>query len=169
MSGSSHIDPQNMPPNAAGKTVFMTGATGYIGGTVLTKLLSLPTPPAVIQILIRDAAKAEKLSQLSLPSGTTVKPLIASLQDLDALTKAASEHDIVVSTADADDLPAMQAMIAGMKIRKEKTGHRSLLIHTSGTGTLTDDAKGMYPSDKVSAPLLTLHVEYRSYIYTDLH
>jgi hypothetical protein len=39
----------------------------------------------------------------------------------------------------------------GMKKRREQSGHRPYLIHTSGTGVLVDNAKGNYPNDKVGA------------------
>jgi len=145
---SAPID-TSLPKASASKTVFLTGATGYIGGTVLTKLLSLPTPPSTITLLIRDEKKAQAISSIK-TNGTTLKPIIGSLQDLETLTKAAADADIVVNTADADDLPATKALIEGMKQRKEKTKHRSLFIHTSGTGVFVDNAKGQYPSDTVS-------------------
>lgn len=139
----------SLPKASASKTVFLLGATGYIGGTVLTKLLSLPTPPSTITVLMRDEKKAQAISQIK-TNGTTLKPIMGSLQDLETLTKAAADADIVINTADADDLDATKALIEGMKQRKEKTKHRSLLIHTSGTGVFVDNAKGQYPSDTVS-------------------
>lgn len=150
---ASKID-TSLPSAAAGKTIFLTGSTGYIGGTVLQKLISLSSPPSKITLLIRDEKKSSLLSSIKTPSGLTLEPLIGSLQDLDKLEKGASEHDIVVSVADADDLPAVQALIKGMKARKQKTGHRSLFIHTSGTGVFADGAKGQYPSDTVSYLLI---------------
>jgi uncharacterized protein YbjT (DUF2867 family) len=137
----------------SGRHVFFTGATGYIGGTVLQDILASSTPPKSITALTRNEKKAELLKSIKLPSGTTLTPLIGELDDSDKITEAVSEADIVIHTAHADHVPAIKAIIAGMKKRKEKTGHRPLLIHTSGTGTLTDDAKGQYPSDKVSLSL----------------
>lgn len=145
------IHPSEIPAAAKGKTVFLTGATGYIGGTVLSKLLSLPVPPALFTVLVRDPKKAELFSSLTVPPGTTIQPLQGSLSDYDKLEKAAAEHDITVSCADADNLEAVQAILKGMKKRREQSGHRPYLIHTSGTGVLVDNAKGNYPNDKVGA------------------
>jgi uncharacterized protein YbjT (DUF2867 family) len=147
----------SLPSVSSSKSVFFTGATGYIGGTVLTKLLALSSPPSTITALVRSEDKAKSIGSLPTPSGTTLKPLLGSLQDLDKLTNAAEEHDIVVHTAHADDLDAIKAIIAGAKNRKAKTGHRTLLIHTSGTGVFADNAKGQYPTDTVSCacPLQT--------------
>lgn len=156
----------SLPSTAAGKTVFLTGATGYIGGAVLTKLLSLSSSPSAITALIRDPKKAELLSSIPTPSGTTLTPLLGSLDDHDKLKKAAETHDIVISTADADDLGSIQALIAGMKERRKKTGHRSLFIHTSGTGVLADNAKGQYPNDIVGDPH---RKDVQLMLTTDLH
>jgi uncharacterized protein YbjT (DUF2867 family) len=147
----------SVPSSASSKSVFLIGSTGYIGGTVLQKLLALSPAPSSISLLIRDEKKAHSISSFKTPEGTSLSAVVGSLQDLDKLTKAAEEHDIVISVADADDLPSIQALIKGMKNRKQKTGHRSLFIHTSGTGVLVDNAKGQYPSDKVCHPLLAFN------------
>jgi hypothetical protein len=144
----SVVKPDDLPHTAAEKTIFLTGSTGYIGGTVLLALLALPIPPKSIYLLIRDSAKAELLKSIP-TSSTNLIPVIGSLGDLSILEKHAEEVDVVVSTANADDLEGMNAMLKGMRKRKDKTGHRSLLIQTSGTGVLVDNAKGQYPGNKV--------------------
>lgn len=139
------------------KSVFFLGATGYIGGTVLQSVLGSSAPPTTITALVRDEKKAELLKSISTPSGTTIKPLVANLKDTDVLRDQAKEHDIVINCANADDEDAIKAIIEGMKQRRDKTGHRPLLIQTSGTGVLVDDAQGRYPSDLVRSarsPLL---------------
>ena len=143
------VEASQVPPTAKGRTVFLTGATGYIGGTVLQKLLSLPTPPSLITTLVRDPKKAELIQKLDV-AGVKMQPIVGSLEDLDKLRQAAEEHDVVISTANCDDLNGVSAMLDGMKRRKVKTGQMSLLIHTSGTGSLVDNAKGMYAGDIVS-------------------
>ncbi|KAK8845472.1 hypothetical protein IAR55_006185 [Kwoniella newhampshirensis] len=139
----------------SGKSVFFTGATGYIGGTVLQSLINSATPPSKITALIRDSAKSDLLTSLSAAKakGVSVVPLLGSLEELDKVREAASQADVVVSTANADDLKGVKAILEGLKQRKEKTGHRGLLIHTSGTGVLIDDSKGDYPNDKIYTDL----------------
>jgi hypothetical protein len=51
--------------------------------------------------------------------------------------------------ADADDLDAAKAILAGLKDRYESTGKKAILIHTSGTGTLADNALGKFTSDTI--------------------
>lgn len=165
----------------AGKSIFFLGATGYVvsnltcsglnrltyqGGTVLTKLLALPTPPSKVTCLVRSPDKAKLFDQLTLPSGTTLTVLFGSLQDLDKLIAGAEEADVVINAASADDLDAVKALMQGMKNRKDETGHRSVFIETSGTGLFIDDARGEWATDLVSIGSegrLTLQ------IYTDLH
>jgi hypothetical protein len=61
---------------------------------------------------------------------------------------------VIVNTANADALDSIKALMQGMKNRREKTGHRSLFIQTSGTGVMVDQAKGEYPTDVVSEIVL---------------
>jgi len=128
------------------KSVLFLGATGYIGGTVLQTILASPSAPESITALVRDEKKAEALNSVS-PS---IKGVVGDLKNTDQLRDLASQHDIVINCANADDEAGIKALIEGMKIRRDKTGHRPLLIQTSGTGVLVDDAQGRYPSDRVS-------------------
>ena len=134
-------------------SVLFLGATGYIGGTVLQTILASATPPSTITAIVRNEKKAEALNSLSTPSGTTLKAVIGDLSKADQLIELAKEHDIVINCANADSEEGIKALIEGMKQRRDKTGHRPLLIQTSGTGVLVDDAQGRYPSDRVSSPL----------------
>lgn len=44
--------------------------------------------------------------------------------------------------ADADDIELMRGILRGTKAAFERTGKRSIYIHTSGTGLVTDKAEG---------------------------
>ncbi|TFK56012.1 NAD(P)-binding protein [Heliocybe sulcata] len=124
--------------------IFLTGATGYIGGTILQRLLSHPKADTfVINALTRDLNKAAQLSSLG------VKTVIGSHSDLDKLEDSAAEADIVITAADCDDVSAATAILRGQKKKFLETGKAPILIHTSGTGVLVDNAKGMYASDVV--------------------
>ncbi|KAF8071698.1 hypothetical protein FPV67DRAFT_1482350 [Lyophyllum atratum] len=128
--------------------IFLTGSTGYIGGSVLTRLLSHPLSDTFgITILVRDAAKAKQFRTLG------VKAVVGSNLDRALLQRLASDADIVFACADADDLDAAKAILAGLKDRFDTTGTRSFLIHTSGTGVLVDDAGGMYATTDIYSDL----------------
>ncbi|RDB25814.1 Uncharacterized protein C2A9.02 [Hypsizygus marmoreus] len=128
--------------------ILLTGATGYIGGSVLGHLLSHPLSDTFgTTILVRDQLKAKAFRTLG------VKPVIGSNSDHALLQHLASEADIVFACADADDLGAAEAILAGLKKRFEKTGTPPSLIHTSGTGVLVDDAQGMYATKTIYSDL----------------
>jgi len=72
---------------------FLTGATGYIGGTVLDRFLRHPSASSwSFTALVRSKEKAAKLKEAG------VTPILGSLADLDLLEKAASEADVVIAT-----------------------------------------------------------------------
>ena len=130
--------------------VFLTGATGYVGGSFLSRLLELPTPPHKITALIRSSEKIKIFENLS-ERHTNCIGVQGSYEDHHLLERLASENEVVVQTADCDDVPMMQAILKGMKRRHEKTGKVGVLVHVSGTGTIVDDARGMYEGKNVGS------------------
>ncbi|EPQ52467.1 NAD P-binding protein [Gloeophyllum trabeum ATCC 11539] len=133
---------------AAKTNILLIGATGYLGGTVLQRLLSHPERASFsISVLVRNTEKAKLLETFG------VETIIGSLSDLDKLEKAASSADVVFAIADCDDLNAAKAILAGLKQRHAKTGKQPILIHTSGTGVLVDGAQGDHATDIVYSDL----------------
>ncbi|PFH53083.1 hypothetical protein AMATHDRAFT_84076 [Amanita thiersii Skay4041] len=124
---------------------FITGATGYIGGGVLARLLQHPQRANFeLTVILRSAEKAEKLR-----TSFGVDAVVGSFADLALMERLAEKADVILSMADADDLPAAQAMLRGMKKHFEQTGVQPIFIHTSGTGVLSDTASGMYATDEI--------------------
>ncbi|KAA1475298.1 NAD(P)-binding protein [Dentipellis sp. KUC8613] len=117
--------------------ILLTGATGYIGGSVLQLLLDHPKRDTFeITAYLRNAEKAKKLETFG------VHTIVGTLDDIDKLEDAASKADLVLNVADADHFEGNTAILRGLKKRHEKTGEVPILIHTSGTGVLTDKARG---------------------------
>ncbi|KAJ2916607.1 hypothetical protein MD484_g3822, partial [Candolleomyces efflorescens] len=134
--------------------VLFTGATGYIGGSVLAKILGDPVFQTFnLTAIVRSKEKAEKLRSLS------VNPVIGSLSDQAFLERLASESDIVISTADSDNYEAAVATLRGLKKRYEATNVSPILIHTSGTGVLTDDSQGVYSTENIYDDLNVEQIE----------
>ncbi|KIK96926.1 hypothetical protein PAXRUDRAFT_825456 [Paxillus rubicundulus Ve08.2h10] len=128
--------------------IFLTGPTGYIGGSVLSALLRHPRLEEFhTKVLVRSAEKASRFT--SVP----VEPVIGSYADTDLLTKLASESDVVITCADSDDFPAAKAILAGLNKRQRETSTTPVLIHTSGIGVLIDDAQGNYASNEIYSDL----------------
>jgi uncharacterized protein YbjT (DUF2867 family) len=100
--------------------------TGYIGGAILTSLLSHPNASSfTITAIVRDAAKAARLK-----TEFGVRGALGSHNDRALVEPLAYESDVVITAADVDDMEAAQAILDGMKRRKEETGVAPLLIHT---------------------------------------
>jgi len=130
--------------------ILLTGATGYIGGSILTGLLQHPNVSNFkITALIRgDESRVKKLASLG------VTPLVGSNDSHDIIQKAASESHVVIHTANsADDLPSTQSLIAGLNKRTQTTGKPAIYIHTGGTGVLAEDVRGKKGSDIVYSDL----------------
>ncbi|KAJ6554640.1 hypothetical protein B0H19DRAFT_1210906 [Mycena capillaripes] len=115
---------------ASPKEVLFLGATGYIGGTVLGRLLHHPRAHEFrVSALVRDPIKAEKLKAFG------VTPVLGDLNlDLDLLETLGKDADVVFSI----NIPATNAILAGAKARFESTGRPTTYIHTSGAGAIAD-------------------------------
>ncbi|EWG55085.1 hypothetical protein FVEG_13135 [Fusarium verticillioides 7600] len=114
--------------------ILITGATGYVGGSVLTTILSNPSLAELpITALVRTESQASTLSSLA------VTPLLFSnLDDTAFLTEVASTHDIVIHAANGYHVPSAQAFIRGLAQRKRQTGCDVHYIHNSGTSNFGD-------------------------------
>jgi len=123
--------------------LFVTGA-GYIGGSVVARLLEHPNVRNFqITALVRSPEKAAKLETLG------IKTVVGSFTELDKMEKLSSEADVIINTADADDLNVTKALLNGSKKRFEMTGKVVVFIHTSGTGVFIDNAQGMFASETI--------------------
>jgi len=107
--------------------IFLTGAAGYIGGSVAARLLEARHR---VRGLVRTPEKAELISKLG------IEPVVGTLEDVELLAREAHNADGVVNTANADHLPSVRALIAAL----EGTGKP--LLHTSGSSVIGDDARG---------------------------
>lgn len=114
--------------------IFITGATGYVGGSVALHLLQAGHS---VRGLVRDMSKAERLAQL----GIVAVP--GSLDDSEVLRREADAADAVINCASSDHRAAIEALLEGM------AGSGKPLLHTSGTSLVGDAAAGNALSDKI--------------------
>lgn len=115
-------------------TLFLTGATGYIGGSVALRLAEAGHR---VRGLVRSAEAAAFLDARGM------EPVLGSLDDTALLTREARCSDGVVHTASADHAPSVHALIAGL------AGSSKPFVHTSGASVVGDDARGQVPSGPV--------------------
>jgi hypothetical protein len=126
--------------------ILLTGATGYVGGSLLTGLLQHPNISNFkITTLIRgDKNRVKKLASLR------VTPLVGSNDSFEIIEKAASESHLIIHTANSgEDLPSAKAIIAGLNKRTQTTGKPAIYIHTGGTAVITEDVRGKKGSNIV--------------------
>ncbi|TGZ83701.1 NAD(P)-binding protein [Ascodesmis nigricans] len=106
-----------MPPK-----IFLIGATGYVGGTILHTLITAH-PDYLITVLVRTSEASALISQ-TYPS---VTPVIGTLDATDILTQAATGVDIVINAAHSDHTFALHTLL---------TISPRFLLHTSGAAIL---------------------------------
>lgn len=114
--------------------IFVTGAGGFIGGSVAMRLLAQGHQ---ILGLVRNDVAAKRLTE----SG--IEPVMGTLDDTDLLIRQARSCDAVINTANADHLASVQALLEGLK------GSGKPLLHTSGSSVVGDDARGAFCSPHV--------------------
>ncbi|KAJ5191742.1 uncharacterized protein N7498_010727 [Penicillium cinerascens] len=110
--------------------VFLTGASGYIGGDGLWTIVNAH-PDWQLSALVRNKDKAEQVTA----QYPNIRIVHGDLDSSDIIEEEVKNADIVFHFADCDHVAAAQAIAKGSQ---HHTAERPLwLIHTSGTGILT--------------------------------
>ncbi len=107
--------------------IFITGATGYIGGSVA---FALANAGHQIHGLARTPEKAAQLEARG------IQPILGGLDDAEALTRAARDADAVINAASSDHRGAVEILINAL------AGSNKTLLHTSGSSIVGDKAFG---------------------------
>jgi len=114
--------------------IFITGAAGYIGGSVANALLD---EGHVIRGLVRNPEKVELLAARG------VTPVFGDLDDLGLLVCEAQQADAVINTASSDHRLSVEALLQGLH------GSGKPFLHTSGSSVIGDDVRGNKLSEYV--------------------
>jgi nucleoside-diphosphate-sugar epimerase len=107
--------------------VFMTGASGYIGGTVADSLIKAGHPVAA---LARTEDTAARLRARG------IEPVRGELSSHSVVRNAARNADAVINCANADDPFVVAALVEGL------AGSGKAFLHTSGSSIVGDKAAG---------------------------
>ena len=123
--------------------IFMTGASGYIGGSIAAALVGAGHS---VKGLVRSRERAAAVRERA------IEPVIGTLGDAPLLAWLAREADAVINTANSDDRGAVEAMLPAL------TGSRKPFLHTSGSSIVGDMARGergekIYEDDTPFEPL----------------
>src|ERR1043165_4501492 len=113
--------------------VFITGATGYIGGSVATKLIE--RGDHVIG-LARSAEAADALKHRG------IEPVAGDLAAYTRVVEAARRADAVINAANSDNPFVVHALLDGLK------GSGKALIQTSGSSVVGTYDNGE-PSERI--------------------
>lgn len=112
--------------------VFLTGATGYIGGTAHA-FIAKAHPDWEFTLLVRDEERGRPIKD----KYPDTKFVYGGLDDNDVVQKVAAEADIVVHTADSADNDNGARNIAKGLADGHSADKPGYWIHVSGTGILT--------------------------------
>ncbi|KAL1954277.1 hypothetical protein VTO42DRAFT_1463 [Malbranchea cinnamomea] len=110
--------------------IFITGGTGYIGGTILDTLVTRHPEYEITALLRRE------------PEGfrqryPNIKVVRGDYDSSDLLADCAAAADVVVHNGNSDHEASLQALLAGLQ-RRGTLSSPAFLIHLSGTGIMAD-------------------------------
>ena len=113
--------------------VFVTGAAGFIGGSIATGLVQAGH---TVTGLVRSAEQADELKALGMNA------VIGTLDDSHLLTEQARAADAVINAASSDHRGAVEALLDALR------GSNKVFLHTSGS-SIVGDASGGLGTDKI--------------------
>ncbi|MBV4547764.1 NAD-dependent epimerase/dehydratase family protein [Pseudomonas triticicola] len=113
--------------------VFVTGAAGFIGGSIATGLLQAGHK---VTGLVRSAEQADEIKALGMHA------VIGTLDDSQLLAQQARAADAVINAASSDHRGAVEALLDALR------GSDKVFLHTSGS-SIVGDASGGKSSDVI--------------------
>ncbi|ROO06823.1 epimerase [Pseudomonas fluorescens] len=113
--------------------VFVTGAAGFIGGSIATGLVEAGHQ---VTGLVRSAEQAEELKAIG------INAVIGTLDDKALLAEQARAADAVINAASSDHRGAVEALLDALR------GTNKVFLHTSGS-SIVGDASGGKSSDVI--------------------
>ena len=121
--------------------VLVTGASGYIGGSVATALLG--AGHRVVGLVRSDERAAEVRAR-------GIEPLLGTLDDAGLLAGAARNADAVINAANAEHRGVVEAILLAL------AGTEKAFLHTSGSSIVADLAAGE-PTEQVYDEDMPVH------------
>lgn len=155
------------------RNILITGASGYIGGSILAELKNTPSLPShgTIYALVRSKDQAERVK-----SHYNAIPLTLDLEDQSAITTTLLDKQIsvVFFLINAFDADAQVKLIEGLAAVKSRYDISTHFLHTTGAKlfssftahptdrTLSDADDGLYEIQKTATskfpPMVTVRL-----------
>jgi nucleoside-diphosphate-sugar epimerase len=107
--------------------IFLTGATGYVGGSVAERL---SREGHTITGLVRTESGAKELKARGMST------VLGSLGDSEVIARASREADAVIDIAEASHAGVVDAIVSALR------GSRKPFLHTSGSAIVATEAGG---------------------------
>ncbi|KAL2433515.1 Oxidase ucsJ [Exophiala dermatitidis] len=129
--------------------IFLTGATGYVGGQTLHAISKAFKPSQVtVACLIRDAQKAKKVQE-AYPDH--VRVVIGDLDNVDTIEAEAQKSDVVLQLANTKHLAAARAIVKGLTEKPRKTQPYYVQMSGASLFVIPEIKEGKYgePSSEV--------------------
>jgi nucleoside-diphosphate-sugar epimerase len=120
--------------------IFVTGATGYIGGSVADALLK---HGHAVTGLVRTEEGARQLQARGM------RTVLGTLDDAEIIANAARDAEAVIDTAEANHPGVVDAIASAVR------GSGKFFLHTSGSGIVATPANG--------EPVDTVYDEYSTF------
>lgn len=125
--------------------VLYFGATGYLGGEIVSKLISSPLNCIITCLVRREVPQLHNLDE-------RVRVLKGDINDYELAKRLAKDSDIVINAANGNLLDLVRGVLDGLI---ESINPYPIFIQTSGAAVIADDTRGMYASDIVYSDLDT--------------
>ncbi|KAI1459922.1 NAD(P)-binding protein [Annulohypoxylon moriforme] len=136
------------------QNILVTGAAGYVGGSVLAELLSRTRTSSLIKVAnlsaaVRTSEQVQALSKLG------VNVIQLNLSDETSVAEAVlrNEIDIVIHTASSADSRLTSNLIRALGQRRKDSGKEVYFIHSSVTTVWSEDGGWPYGEVKDTDPL----------------
>lgn len=113
--------------------VLLFGATGYLGGTLLTELERTD---------LYDVTSIVRAEREGVLKDRNTKLLVASHDEHAKIEDASAEADIAINAATSDDLELTKAINRGLAKGRSAQSRKGVLVHISGTQLIESKPTG---------------------------
>ncbi|KAF9894022.1 hypothetical protein FE257_008994 [Aspergillus nanangensis] len=134
--------------------IFLTGASGYVGGDIL-HLLQSKHPQHKCSVLLRDSAKAAAISKVY----PDVRVVLGDLDSASLIEEEVRQSDIIINAASSGHIKCVEAIGRGLASRTTPTPAHWIQISGASLLSIPDIVNGTFgePTDKVYSDVDGVH------------